>query len=360
MKIISLLITVILCISLTAVDQSLRNEIQHSMTNSIKWLLSQQEENGSWENDPAITALVVTSMLRSHPNVNADFPEIEKGLTYIVSCQKTDGAIYLENLSNYITSVCLVALKEANNERYSSAIKKAEKYLLQYQIDENEGYSPDSLFYGGVGYGGDSRPDLSNLQFAMEAVLYEREEVKIEEKQEINFPEEKGLFLEKALIFINRCQNFKSHNKEEYALDDGGFMYEPGKSKIGGVESYGSMTYAGLKSLLYAKVSRDDPRVKAAFEWIRQHYTVTSTPKWDDTALFYYYHTMAKCLQAYGEDSIIDINGKEHNWRTELAAQLIKIQDEEGWWQNTNGRYWENNKVLVTAYCILALEEIVA
>lgn len=350
----------LLFISLTAVDQSLRNEIKHSMENSLKWLLSQQNENGSWEQNPAITALVVTSILKSHPNINADFPPVETGLSFIISCQKPNGAIYIDNLSNYITAVSLVALKEANNIRYEDAIKRAEKYLLQYQIDEEEGFSPDSLFYGGVGYGGDSRPDLSNLQLALEGIMYEKENPKIEEKLKINFPEEKKLCLEKALIFINRCQNLKSHNKEEYSLNDGGFMYEPGKSKIGGVESYGSMTYAGLKSLLYAKVSQSDPRVKAAYEWIRQHYTVTSTPKWDDTALFYYYHTMAKSLRAYGEDTITDSKGIKHDWRSELAAQLIKIQNEEGWWQNTNARYWENNKVLVTAYCILALEEIIA
>ena len=38
------------------------------------------------------------------------------------------------------------------------------------------------------------------------------------------------------------------------------------------------MTYAGLKSFLYAGVSKDDPRVKAAVEWVRKHYTVTENP----------------------------------------------------------------------------------
>jgi len=37
---------------------------------------------------------------------------------------------------------------------------------------------------------------------------------------------------------------------------------------------------------------------------------------------------------------------------------LLKIQSPEGFWINENGRWWENNPVLVSAYAILALEEI--
>ena len=38
------------------------------------------------------------------------------------------------------------------------------------------------------------------------------------------------------------------------------------------------MTYAGLKSFLYAGVGKDDPRVKAAIGWVRRHYTLSENP----------------------------------------------------------------------------------
>ena len=38
------------------------------------------------------------------------------------------------------------------------------------------------------------------------------------------------------------------------------------------------MTYAGLKSMIYAGVKHDDPRVKAAYEWIQKHYTLDENP----------------------------------------------------------------------------------
>ena len=77
-----------------------------------------------------------------------------------------------------------------------------------------------------------------------------------------------------------------------------------------------------------------------------------------DQGIFYYFHTFSTTLATYGEDYLIDSKGIKHNWRTELADHIIKIQNEEGWWQNQNARFWENNKVLVTTYCILSLEEL--
>ena len=42
----------------------------------------------------------------------------------------------------------------------------------------------------------------------------------------------------------------------------------PAKLADGGLRSYASMTYAGLKSMIYAGLDRDDPRVKAALTYI--------------------------------------------------------------------------------------------
>ena len=47
----------------------------------------------------------------------------------------------------------------------------------------------------------------------------------------------------------------------------------------GGLPGYGSMTYAGIKSLIYCGVSKDDPRVKKAYEWIQKNYTRRRQPR---------------------------------------------------------------------------------
>jgi squalene-hopene/tetraprenyl-beta-curcumene cyclase len=115
------------------------------------------------------------------------------------------------------------------------------------------------------------------------------------------------------------------------------------------------MTYAGLKSFLYAGVSKDDPRVKAAIAWIKRNYTVTENPGQKDAGLFYYYHTFAKAMDALGDDIFEDAKLVKHDWRQELFDQLRKTQKENGSWVNDNGAFLENMPELATAFALLAL-----
>ncbi len=339
------------------IDVSLKNEMNHTMESGLKWLFKQQEKNGSWQNDPAITSLALSSFLRYGSNFSCKDSFITTGFAFLKKCVKSDGGIYIQDVPNYTTSICLMAFKDAsNNLEFRSIIDNAEKFLMGLQYNEANGYSKDSLDYGGVDYGHSKNPDISNLQWAIEALQYK--ETSNVEQQTDEKSIEKKLYYKRALSFLSKCQNLKSVNSEEYASDDGGFMYAPGKSKAGGSASYGSMTYAGLKSMIYLKVDKNDKRVLAAYNWIKNNYSVESNPGLGDQGIFYYFHTFSTTLATYGEDYLIDSKGIKHNWRTELADHIIKIQNEEGWWQNQNARFWENNKVLVTTYCILSLEEL--
>ena len=59
-----------------------------------------------------------------------------------------------------------------------------------------------------------------------------------------------------------------------------------------GLPGYGSMTYAGIKSLIYCGASKDDPRIKKAYEWIQKNYSVEKNPGMPEArhewGLFYY------------------------------------------------------------------------
>ncbi|MCX5753126.1 MAG: terpene cyclase/mutase family protein [Candidatus Krumholzibacteria bacterium] len=354
-----------------SVELSIRNEGQTAIAQGIDWLLKQQMPDGSWGSYPAVTALAVSSILKGPFGYDRNNSlQIAKGLSYIMSCVKPDGSIAIDNMPGYNTSVCLMALEDAGDETYHETILNARNFLIQLQFDESDGYQPDSCFYGGIGYGQDGRPDLSNIQWALEALkasedLAKHSEFDMKQRDDAapanNLPTAgesgKGLFWDKAILFLERCQNLKSVNKQEWAGADGGFVYYPDYSKAGGTTSYGSMTYAGLKSFIYADIEKDDPRVQAAFDWIRKNYTVDENPEMGLQGLYYYYHTMAKALNVYGDSVIQDDKGAIHNWREDLIVKLCSLQNEEGYWVNSNGRWWENNKVLVTSYCILALEE---
>ena len=115
------------------------------------------------------------------------------------------------------------------------------------------------------------------------------------------------------------------------------------------------MTYAGLKSMIFAGVGPDDPRVQAAVAWIQKHYSLSENPGMGDAGLYYYYHTFAKALDALGQDVFVDADGTQHHWRRELARELVSRQRADGAWVNDNSRWLEGDPNLVTAYALLTL-----
>lgn len=325
------------------IDKELKGEIKASIDRGLKWLREQQEADGSYAHHPGITALVVSAFMRSpRQYAEEDGPFIKNAMEYLTSLVKSDGSIYDKDLPNYNTSVALMALSETKNPAYDEIIKNAQNYLMTLQADEGEGYTPDDKMYGGIGYGGDLRPDMSNLVFALGAL------------KESGVPKDAEVW-EKAIKFIERCQNRSESNDQAWAGDDGGFVYYPGYSMAGGTRSYGTMTYNGILSFIYANVDKNDDRVQAAVRWIKDNYTLEENPPIGAQGLYYYYHTMSKALTTYGEPVITDSKGVEHNWYEELARKILSLQKPEGNWVNEEDRWMESMPILATSYAILAL-----
>jgi squalene-hopene/tetraprenyl-beta-curcumene cyclase len=342
------------------IELSLRKEVEHSIDVGLKWLEQSQMEDGSWSSYPGITALVVTAFLRSPQGYTEENnTAVYDGIQYLLSCVQSDGGMYLHDMPGYNTSVAIIALVETQNDEYTGTIRRARDFLIDLQADEQRGYDSTNVFYGGIGYGGDERPDMSNMQFALEALKRSEkyrptsegtgETLVYSQTVTGSASASKELFWEKAIFFLQRCQNLKEYNDQEWASNDGGFVYYPGNSKAGGTTSYGTMTYAGMRSFIYAQIERNDPRVQAAYNWIKKHFTVDENPELGDQGLYYYYHTMAKSLDVYGDEIITDENDIDHHWREEFLVKLISLQHGDGYWLNQNGRWWENNKDLVTA-----------
>ena len=119
------------------------------------------------------------------------------------------------------------------------------------------------------------------------------------------------------------------------------------------------MTYAGFKSLLYAGLAADDPRVRAAFDWIRNHWTFAENPGVGLQGYFYYLHALSRALLAARQDVVTDASGVTHSWRDELIAAIVSRQRPDGSWVNDSARWEESNPDLCTIYCLLALEEAI-
>jgi squalene-hopene/tetraprenyl-beta-curcumene cyclase len=326
-------------------------------TKAVGFLRSRQAADGSWSSDrkePGITALVVAALLRSG-RVTPDDPAILKGLAYLERFLGPKGGLSEAPHSVYSTSVAIMAFQAANRGgRYDRIIKAGQEFLKSTQWDDGEKKGRDSDFFGGAGYGGgNSRPDLSNTSFMMEAL------------RDTGLPADDPA-LQKALVFVSRCQNLKSEfNDQPWAskVNDGGFIYTAanggssvaGKTDDGGLRSYASMTYAGLRSMIYAGLTADDARVKAAQEFISKHYSLDENPGLDQRGLYYYYQTFAKTLSLLGKPMFVDSAGKEHDWRADLVAALGKRQAANGSWVNGTSGFMEGDANLVTAYGLLAL-----
>ncbi len=329
---------------------------------AIAFLKSAQDDDGSWTSPQAagLTALATTALLDS--GLDAHDPVVARSLRFLESLARKDGGIYHEKTlhRNYETSIAMLALHAASKtasatqrKRYTAHITNARNFLKNLQWDKGEGLETTDPGFGGAGYGKHKRPDLSNTQFFQEALITAG--VKQDDPA-----------MKNVLLFINRCQNLESeHNTTPFAgkVGDGGFYYTPaaggtsqaGLTDNGGLRSYGSMTYAGLKSMIYAGVDRDDPRIQAAVGWIQNNYTVRLNPGLGQQGLYYYYHTFAKSLTVLDLDRVRDSAGVHHDWRSELFDQLAKLQRPNGSWVNRAPRWYEGDPNLSTTYVLLAL-----
>ncbi len=111
--------------------------------------------------------------------------------------------------------------------------------------------------------------------------------------------------------------------------------------------------------MLYAGLSPDDVRVRAAFDWIRRHWTFDENPGVGQQGLYYYYHTMARALRAAQQPVIRDADDTPHNWRQEMIDAIVARQRDDGRWVNQAERWLEGEPVLATIYSVLALEEAI-
>lgn len=359
-------------------DVSLKLEIQRAIDKGVTFLESKQDPgSGSFDDPklPAFTALAVSAML-GDPSIEGDknySKAINKGLEFIASNQKPDGGLYGKGLATYNTALSVMALSQAGNEEYYPIIAKARRLLINQQQDYDRRGENDNLFDGGVGYGGSyAHSDLSNSHFAMEALYYSK---KVLADTEFDESDEFDLDWDAAIKFVSLCQNSKATVErlgEKVSLreeDEGGFVYFPGNTKSDVIElkegktvalrSYGSMTYAGLLAFIYAEMELDDPRIQAALEWLQGNFTLEENPGMDAQGLYYYYHTMAKALSIARVSQLKTPEGKNINWRQDLALKVLSNQAKDGSWTNTRSNRWlEDNPVLVTAYSLLTLEHI--
>lgn len=385
-----------------AIDDAHKKKADEIAHKAIAWLRQQQDaKSGGWSIPqggpayPAITALVVNGMLME-PGIDAKDETVARGVAYILSFRQPDGGIYDRILPSYNTAICVSALSRVDTPEAKAGVKAATDFLKSLQFTEHSGVGgpsagetmkvgKDNPFYGGIGYGRGGRPDLSNTAFFIQAM------------HDAGVPEDDESF-KAALVFLARTQMIEKApdgtviDGMPYAKGSkqGGFIYSTSESKdkvgsgqsmagemeetldngekVSRLRAYGSMTYAGFKSLIYAHLPANDPRVRAAYDWIRRNYTLRENPGIGENGMYYYFLTFGRALKAVGatkagpgeNHQIVtldgDTPGQTRDWANDLIDRLSELQKGDGSFASLDKRWLEDNPVLITAYALLALE----
>lgn len=333
-------------------------KLRQARQQGAAFLKTSQADDGSWTaaDAPGVSGLVCYGLLAAGaPETD---PAVVKAIQHLLTFRQPDGGIYnpKSHHANYETAIVLMCLQAANaSGQHTPTIAKAEKFIRGLQWDETEKTDKSDPKFGGAGYGrSNDRPDLSNTSFFLDAL--QAAGAKADDPA-----------VQKALVFLSRCQNLESeHNTTPFAtrVNDGGFYYTPaaggnsqaGNTPEGGLRSYGSMTYAGLKSMVFAGLTPEDQRVAAALTWIKKFYTVKENPGLGAQGVYYYFQVFAKSLTTMKLDYLEDAQGVKHDWRKELAEHIFTLQQSNGSWVNTNARWMEGDPNLATAYALMALK----
>lgn len=353
-----------------------------AMTRGLAYLAKVQSPNGAFfeakevaptDMEPrkraasvAVTAMALKAFMQAGELAPGDAGlKARNAVDRVLGDDKTLALVTNGGVGNYVMSCVASGLAAVGDADARAGAERAIVWLRTNQWDDGEGLGATTDWFGGAGYGNGKRPDLSNTQMMVEAM----HDAGVS-------PDDPAM--QRALAFVARTQNRKASNPAAWAQNgsgDGGFVYSPanggesfgsdaaGEGRYGeklavkSLRSYGSMTYAGFKSLLYAGLSAEDPRVKDALGWIAANFTFAENPGLGQQGYFYYIHAMSRALHASRLDSLTDAKGVAHDWRTELVEALASRQRDDGAWKNENTRWEEASEELATIYSVLALQE---
>ena len=373
----TIVIAAITIISVSAVYSAEQDAAEAALIKGLDFLMSKQETDGHFSDakTPALTALPLWASAecakKGIKSSKYDEAEIaakrENAAKFVLAAQNEDGGFYAKmmprppkdgkkppkdmngsggpgGLSTYNTAVCLSALFEFGKAP-TEPLLKARKFLAESQLDG------DDTMAGGFGYGQTRGPrryaDLSNTAYALDAMRRTEglEEFRKDGKKvDVNW--------DKAIAFVENLQEKEGPAKGGAAYNERTAQAGTATNATGRVKlmAYGSMSYAAVMSMAHAKLSKGDPRVRNAMAYCEKYWTVEENPGMGTQGLFYYYDILSRALSAAAVDKVGD-----HEWKKELAAQLVKLQKPDGSWYNENNRFWEADPVLCTSFAVICL-----
>jgi squalene-hopene/tetraprenyl-beta-curcumene cyclase len=298
---------------------------------AVRWLWDQQSDDGGWHSKTygllrsgqSLTPFVLDALL-GHPHEQV---KVDKAFEFLKKTINTEAVDY----PNYATGL---AVRVAGRlKRDASAWVE---YLRGQQFTEENGWTHDDPAYGAWGMGGERRrpPEAGHVDLAMTRYVIEglaaagvtwRDPV-----------------MEKALIYLNRCQN-----------PDGGFYFSTvnlDTNKAGDVNgkyrSYGTTTCDGLIAMRIASRPLDDRNMSIVRgqDWLTKNHLEERAPGfdieparmgWSEGLRFYYAAAITRAMP-------------------ELAV-ILPAQRADGSFSNPNKLVKEDDPLIATAFAVRVL-----
>ncbi len=385
--VLAILLAVQFSAAATPQESDLSRRLKEAYGAAADKLVALQDAAGAWKMgpegkqapSPSSTALIVASLASAPEPLRSTYKDaVAKGTAYILSKVNIDGSVGEGPtgafLKTYTTALCLVALSSVERtDKVADVIRGAQAYLKQNQLKEG-------AHEGALGYG-DAPKDKEKMRGDLSVTGFAAEGLKVS-----GLPQDDE-FWKLVVKFVRKCQNNSEVNTDPEFLaalkkagmsvgDDGGLYYTPvasekaspaGTRKIADkevIQSYGAMTYDGIKTYIYAGLKKDSPEVKAAMDWVRKNYSVEVHPgfAYEEVkrnhlrGLYYYYLLMARALDVYGENPLETFDGRKHDWPKELAEQFLKVVRDSKLWQNENPSWYESDPVITSAYVLMTCD----
>lgn len=274
----------------------------------------------------------------------------------------------------YAIAGAILVLNAPGNDRHRPIRDQLITALRARQLTEERGWQPADLSYGGWGYfsgiprkpSADANRADPMLSANLSATLFALGALRL-----AGVPGDDPA-LQKARVFVERCQNYRQTHGPSHSQRDGGFFFSPAVpdgNKAGPADgasdqyrSYGSMTADGVRALIRLGLPFDHPRVQAAARWLRTHYNPARNPGdfpanrvvRQESAFFYYSWSSAHALRALGQRRFAGAAG-DIDWPEALARELLSRQRKDGSFANDYSEMREDDPLLATAFAMAAL-----
>ena len=342
-----------------------------ALDRGVAYLVGHQSPDGRWRSDvyatfrdgSALTPLVVVAL----QDANAAADARKKGAATLAAMVTPDGTIDPGEdglpYPVYTAALSVMALSHTENAEFLEQRDAWLKYLLDRQLTEKNGWSPEDVHYGGWGYypgvpmkpaPGEVVPAQQLLESNLSATAFA-----VDALGATFTPDGDRTRYDQALTFVRRCKNADGgyHFVANDPIRNKAGLAEPGPDGEPRYHSYGSASADGgraERSLFWMTVlcgNEPDPRTA---EWLVEHFDPDHHPgdyvpaheSNRDAVYFYYAASAARTLRTIKADSTMFDS---------LAKSLAGKQNPDGSCRNRLALVREDDPMLATAYAVWAL-----